>query len=47
MISEDFINELLKSANDKKELKEKERQAQDLLTEYEKLEQKDIYLRNE
>ncbi len=44
---EDFINELLKSANDKKELKEKERQAQDLLTEYEKLEQKDIYLRNE
>ena len=45
--NESFIDELLKSANYKKELKEKERKAQDLLTEYEKLEQKDITLDNE
>ena len=44
---EDFIDELLKSVNDKKDLKEKERKAQDLLTEYEKLDQKDITLDNE
>ena len=44
---EDFIDELLKSVNDKKDLKEKERKAQYLLTEYEKLDQKDITLDNE
>ena len=35
------IEELLKSANDRKNLEEKERKAQELLTEYEQLEQKD------